>query len=265
MQKVGVLLLMCMLVAVWGCAPLQPAASQSAASASSQGTGSGANAGKPAQSSVSAVPPSARQPAAVGESAWMEEDFQFYNQDGKPMLYPTVDDYWVRMSEGDALKTYRGLYIGARGTDIAKLYDLTDFEWSIADFGYINPSTEKSEAFEAKWQGKSTQEVLDSLPAVAAQSLDTFVYCDVYMQNGKLITYSQLDFSKMDEECADTKEQYREMEFLQRHLKYSISFTIDGEIVSDVSVESNYHNHAQVAYDKNGELSPLYTWLKELE
>lgn len=198
---------------------------------------------------------------------WSEKDFAFYNN-GKAKLFSTIDDYWIHLSDNDNLATYRDIKIGDSYQDIIHKYNLKDFEWSICDFTYLNPSTDKSEALEKiyKEQDKNVIDILNNINAIASNNLDIYIYCDIYKQNGELCTYSQLDFSELkSEEYIKYEDKYREMLFKQHHLKYTISFSIDGEKISDVSIESNYHNWLSVAYNTKGELIKGYEWIKDLK
>lgn len=203
------------------------------------------------------------------DGSWSEDDFSFYDENNKEKTYPTVDDYWIFLSHEDGLQTKRGIETGDKASSILEHYNLTDFEWSICDFSYINPSTDKSEAIEERYrsEGKTTADIMDMLDEISANGLDVYIYCDIYKQNGRLCTLSELDLSQKDSDPNYTcyTEPMRTERFISQHLKYTISFDIDGISISDVEIKSNYHNCLRGAYNVKGEFMDMYAWLKELE
>jgi len=182
---------------------------------------------------------------------WKEEDFSFYDESGKESMFPTTEDYWIHMEDGAGLLTYRGIEIGDRATNIIQLYDLTDFEWSIADFSKLNPNAEDSENYESQLinQGKTVKDILNMLPEISSKGLDVYIWCDVYEVNGALCTESEIGtITESDirkhfsfDESIDIPDRYYEY-YKMDLLKYSISFSIEAEKVSDVGIESSYHN-----------------------
>ena len=201
--------------------------------------------------------------------AWSEEDFSFYEEDGREKVFPTVDDYQIALSYYDNLQTNRGIRIGDRATLIADLYDLTDFEWSIGSLSYPNPFPEKSDALEEKYRADNLDaaDILNNLPEISANEMAVYLSCDVYKCDGVLSTISGLDVSKSESDpFYDYYDEPEKTEqFVMNHLKYTIMFIIDGEVVSDVSIESNYHNYLNVAYSVSGELIDRYSWIKDME
>ena len=182
---------------------------------------------------------------------WKEEDFSFYDADGKERVFPTAEDYWIDLEDSDGLRTYRGVEIGDRASNLSEIYDLTDFEYSICDFSYINPETEESEELEEKYiaEGKTVMDILNLLPEISGKDLGVYLSCDVYEIDGKLCTQSQVgkiseadvrDFFDLRDDV-DVSEELMRM-YRHRMIKYSISFSIEYEKIIDVSVNSNYHN-----------------------
>lgn len=187
----------------------------------------------------------------VESPIWEEEDFSFYDTNGKEKMFPTKDDYWIRMSECEGLRTHRGVEIGDRASNIADIYDLTDFEYSICDFSKLRWSTDEAEEYEQKLiaEGKTVEDVLQMLPEISAEDLGVYLHCDIYEKGGKLFTES--GFGEITSEMVieyfgyrpDAPITDREVSMYKlSHLKYSISFEIEHEKIIEVSVESTYHN-----------------------
>lgn len=186
-----------------------------------------------------------------GKSFWVEEDFSFYDSNGKERMFPTTEDYWIHMKDGECLQTHRGVEIGDRGSSVAKLYDLSDFEWSISDFSKLNPSTEESKSYQNELldQGKNIEDILNMLPEISSKGFDVYIWCDVYEVDGILCTESEIgsitendvrNYFNIDESI-DVPERYYDT-YKWNLLKYSISFSIESGKISDVSIESSYHN-----------------------
>ncbi len=189
---------------------------------------------------------------------WGEDDFSFYNTSGKEIYFPTVEDYWINMSDslevvGSASVTKRGLSIGDKATSLSDLYDLKDFEYSICDYNYINPSTDKADEADIYFHEKasSLSELIKIIDQVAAKDLDVYAWCDIYKVNGELLTSSSIDSSDLSDN-----------DFCHKHLKYSIAFKLDGEKVADVDIESNYHNYLNGYGDALDD--PSLEWLIEM-
>lgn len=194
--------------------------------------------------------------------SWKEADFAFYDYDGREILFPTTEDYWIHMDNKENIQTYREVRVGDRAKIALDKYDLTDFEYEIADFSKINPSTDESNEVEKyyKDKGYKINDMIIELDVLSAKDLDLFLYCDIYKQKGKLCTSSDLVIDKeYEDELTKTGiEDEDNRRFKSRHLKYSISFSIsDGKII-DVSIESNYHNWL------NATTTEIPDWLKEL-
>jgi len=76
-----------------------------------------------------------------------------------------------------------------------------------------------------------------------------YIWCDVYEVNGALCTESEIGtITESDirkhfsfDESIDIPDRYYEY-YKMDLLKYSISFSIEAEKVSDVGIESSYHN-----------------------
>lgn len=196
---------------------------------------------------------------------WRKEDFSFYNTNRKVILTPSAEDYWVRLQDAHDAMTFRGIMIGDPISDIKENHSLMDMEWSICDFSKLNPSTDAAESFETNWKdkGMSTKDIIDSVDIISANSLDVYLWVDVYKQNGKFLTYSQLDKSVLEKNYSEYGER-KEWFFLREHLYCTISFSIKNGIVSDVSIENNYYNNLSSAYDRDGNLRNGYEWIEKL-
>ena len=191
---------------------------------------------------------------------WTEDDFQFYDSAVKVKLFPTIDDYWIRMEKDDELLTNRGIEIGDRAIELTKNYDLKDFDWSIVDWSKLNPSTDKSEEYEAKLklQKKSVTDIISYADEISGAELGIYLSCDIYKEDGKLITISDLKYSQISQMTHSisnenmTKE-IAEKEYQRQHLKYRLFFSIDNAQIIEVSIESNYHNHLSISYNTKGD------------
>lgn len=194
------------------------------------------------------------------ETFWTEEDFSFYDENGKERIFPTVGDYRISLGDYEGLRTYRGVELGDRAKNISDLYDLTDFEYSICDLSKLNPSTYESEEFEKqlKDEGKTVEDILEMLPEISGEDLDVYLWCDIYEKNGKLFTesgweeisdeeiieyYGWREMGIPEEDIKITEERIELYKF--EHIKYSISFSIENEKIIDVSIKSTYHNRLQ--------------------
>lgn len=191
-------------------------------------------------------------------TVWSEADFSFYDEQGKEVYYPTVEDYWVDLTSaneetGEKCNTKRGVVIGDKATSLMGVYDLSDFEYSIADYTYINPSTDEADKADIYFheKAKTVTDILKIIDQVAAKELDLYISCDIYKLGGKLCTYSALSKDELSNE-----------DFVMEHKKYSISFQTDGEKIHDVNIESHYHNYLS-AFGKNLD-DPEFSWLIDM-
>ena len=144
--------------------------------------------------------------AAVSEgyAPWSEEDLWFYSDDMTVTQKPKGEStggfmaYCIRLKDGEAGQTYRGLKLGDSWQDVAAKYDMSDAEWTLQD-------TTKQDRAEAKTQeltdaGKTAPDILADTEALCADGYAFEIRLTLYREDGQLKTESQLQYDDMTEE-----------------------------------------------------------------
>jgi hypothetical protein len=172
-------------------------------------------------------------------ASWTELDFAFYDFNGREDLFPTTDNYMISLDDIEDIQTYREVRIGDRATTALKKYNLKDFEYSICDLSELKAYSEKSQELDKQYkeQGFTIEDIISKFSDIAAKDLDIGLHCDIYKQDGKLCTLSELIVEEDNEKKTDDNSS-----FYFTHLKYSISFYISDEKIYDVYIDSHYHN-----------------------
>lgn len=168
---------------------------------------------------------------------WSIADFSFYNEEGKEVDFPSDNKIAISESEdklGMQLKTKRGVAIGDRAETALAKYNLDGFYFSVADYKYINPSTEESKIINQEFHEKypTLKDALPHFDEISAQEMSIFASMSFYEidENLKQCTLDELGNVVDDDEMR-----------MKATKKYKVIFIIDKEKISEIKFESNIY------------------------
>lgn len=239
---------------------------------------------------------------AFAESEWTEADFAFYNSDmiviKKPVAGKTMS-YYINLKDGEAGQTYKGVHIGSYPEELLEKYDLSDAEWSIYDTSKDAAwgETDRSKALSEKWhsEGKTGADVIAMSDFLCAKGYYFYVKLDVYKQNGRFVTRSQIQLDNIIEEVREreisrllqytkaTREELGEMfdqwyteqgndalasitqSYLDYHLRAHFQFCFENGVVTTIELSDYYYSNLDDVYNDDGTVNEAYAYVLDLK
>ena len=160
-------------------------------------------------------------------SPWDEEDFAFYDENGKEVDFPSDGTIWlsdVNEEKNGDFQLKRGAKIGIRATTALKKYDLNNFYW---DIGRWRSDTEEEEVADKKLKDEyqSPMDALEHMNDFVGEKEYLYIGGDFYENSkGELVLTERNKLSDLVGEVEITA-------------FYSIGISIEDEKITEISVE----------------------------